>query len=130
MRKIWFIFCMSIVCMFGVTACVSAEKQAEINTSLEKISTLSDDLEKAYKSYKDGTLKASEFKDLTTAIKTTIENTKDEVKKLKEDGVGWGSLIGATLIGIISRGSPSKGPLAALFSKFSARPSEKKKLNE
>jgi len=126
LERIWFIGCMICAITLFTTSCIQVDDktQQEISIKLDRLSELSKDMSEAYAKYKTGELTASEFKDLTVAIKTTISETKDEVAQLKEDGVGTGSLVIATLLGLISRGLPSKGPLGLLVDLFARKRKE------
>ena len=124
MRKLWFIFCMAICLSFGLTACVNEAQQTKIDALIEKNVVLVDELKGVYEKHKAGKLTTKELEVLTGAIQANIKETKDEVMRMKEDGVGWLEVAGATLLGIISRGIPSKGPLSAAFGMLTARREE------
>ena len=124
LRKLWFIFCMGIVVSFGLTACVNEAEQKKIDALVEKNVGLVKQLDDAYDKHQAGQLTTKELAQLTSSIKVNIEETKAEVSRMKEEGVGTLELVGATLLGIISRGIPSKGPLATAFSMLTARREE------
>lgn len=125
MRKIWFTACMLFALSFGITSCtLSQESQAKINVLLEHQAVQSKKLVEAYAKYKTGELTLGELGVLKDDLESNIKDTRDEVLKLKESGIGWGELVGAVLMGLVSRGVPSKGPLASLFGMFSARRQE------
>jgi len=121
MRKVWFIFCMAICLSFGLTACVNEAQQTKIDALIQKNVGLVKELDSAYEKHKAGKLTTKELSELTLAIKANIEETKGEVSRMKEEGVGWLEVAGATLLGIISRGIPSKGPLSSAFGMLTAR---------
>ncbi len=138
MKRLFITTLLLITFIGGLTACVNDEKQSAINTQIEKVKELTVKLEglgsklkDAEQKYQDGKLTAQEFKDLTADVKTVILETKDgiletkdEIIKIQESGVGWLEMVGAVLIGVASRGSPSKGPLALIQNLFSARRKE------
>lgn len=124
-KKIWFILCMAFICSFGLTACVTNEQaQKRIDVLIAKQADLSEKLVKAHEDYQKGTLTSGQLQVLKSELAENIAETKSEVEKLREGGVGWGELIASTALGLISRGIPSKGPLAALFGVFTARREE------
>lgn len=125
LKRVWFIVCMLFVCSFGMTACVaSAEAQEKIDVLLERQIKLSGELSKAYSDHAEGKLTTKQLGELKDSITKNVSETKAEVEKLKASGVGWGELAVSTLIGLASRGVPSKGPVAMLFSLFTARRKE------
>jgi hypothetical protein len=112
---------MSVVLSFGLTACVSEAEQVQIDKLVEKNTQLVKELDLAYEKHKAGKLTTQELSELTKAIQGNISETKAEVQRLKEKGVGWMELAGATALGILSRGLPSKGPLASVVGVLAAR---------
>ncbi len=122
MRKTWFILCMMFVLSFGVTACVQSEEaRSKIDILLERQEADAKKLVEAYEKYRTGELTTGELGVLKDSIQANIRDTRAEVLKLKESGVGWWELIGTALISLISRGVPSKGPLSSLFGMFTKR---------
>lgn len=110
---------------FGITSCtLSQESQAKINVLLEHQAVQSKKLVEAYAKYKTGELTLGELGVLKDDLESNIKDTRDEVLKLKNSGIGWTELVGAVLMGLVSRGVPSKGPLASLFGMFTARRQE------
>lgn len=119
---------MLVVVSFGVTSCgVNAEAQAKIDVLVEQQAAQAKELVDAYAKYKTGELTVAELGTLKDTLQANIKATKEEVENLKESGIGWGELLGAVVMGIISRGIPSKGPLSALVGIFSARREDKAK---
>lgn len=111
----------AIICCFGLFGCATMEQKAAIDAELDALKTLTAEMNTAYERYKSGELSVGEFKDLTSAVKDQIASTKDEVERLKAEGMGWPEMIGMTLLGMASRGIPSKGPAGMLFSLMGAR---------
>ncbi len=110
---------MALVCSFGLTACIaSAETQAKIDTLIIEKEQYAQELVKAYKDHQAGKLTTKQLQDLTTGLKENVAETKDELKALRDSGVGWGELIWSVILGAASRGLPSKGPIGAVLRVF------------
>ena len=125
MKRLWFILCMGTVCMFGVTSCTqNAELQSKVEVLIDKNADLVEELTQAYEDHKNGDLTTEQLADLVGDIKGNITETKDELVKLKESGVGWGELALSVVLGAAARGIPSKGPLGSLFTMFARRRKE------
>lgn len=121
-KKTWFVMCLFAVLSLGVmTSCATAAQQEKVNVLLVKQKELKDELIVAYERHKEGKLTTKELSVLKDSIQNNIEATQKEVESLKEEGLGWGELVGAVAMGIVSRGIPSKGPLSAIFSMFASR---------
>lgn len=113
---------MSLVLGFGLQSCkVSEESQNKIEVLLQAQVDLVADLKTAYKKHKNGELTTEELLTLKDDITDNISETKAEVLKLKESGIGWAELIGAVVMGVISRGIPSKGILSTAFGMMTRR---------
>lgn len=110
--------------LLGLTGCLNEEEQAKLDQLIDKNVALVKELDIAYEKHKEGKLTTKELAQLTTSIKDNIGETKDEIKRMKEDGVGWMEVVGATALGLISRGIPSKGPLGQVFGMLTARRKE------
>lgn len=108
----------------GLTACVSTEKQQKINDLLQQVSEKTVELQDLKTKFDAGTLTAAEFKETTDSVKKTVLAAMDEIERMKDDGVGWLEMAGATLLGVAARGLPSKGPLGLLTQLFAARRKE------
>ena len=126
MKKIWFILCMSAVLSFGLSSCLdlTEEQQSEINSLIDIQIDLKTKLALAIAKHKTGDLSTADLMGLKDEISENIQSTKDEVQKLRDSGMSIWDLAVATGIGVISRGIPSKGPLAKLFAVFTARRKE------
>ena len=124
-KQIWFILCMVVV-LGGTVSCIeiSSENQQRISVLLEKQIDLKNQLEAAINKHEAGKLTTKELLTLKDDLTKNIVETKDEVLKLKEEGVGYVEMGVAIVVTLISRGVPSKGPLGALFTMLSARRKE------
>ena len=127
-KKIWFYLCMTVCLALTLQSCqfiTDFEKvKPEINQQLDDIEILSNKLTESYAKHKKGELTTIELQDLTLEIRDGIKKAKESIVAIKSDSVGWGSMIAATVAGLLSRGVPSKGPLAMLFGAFTARRKE------
>lgn len=101
-----------------ISSCATEEQQAKVNVLLVKQKQLKDELMEGYAKYKAGELTQKELAKLSERIQDNIEETKDAVEKLQEEGLGIGSLIAAVAIGVATRGRPASGPLAAVLNKL------------
>lgn len=115
------IFCVSLT-LQSCKAVDDYNKAAPaINKELDNIELLTKKLEDSYKEHLEGTLTTEQLGDLTVQIRDSIKSSRDAIVKIKDDSVGWGGVVMASIIALISRGIPSKGPLAMLFGLFTAR---------
>lgn len=122
MKRIWFIFCMALVCSFGLTACIaSAETQAKIDALIIEKEQYAEKLVQAYEDHKARKLTTAQLAELSTGLKENVLQTKQELMALREEGVGWGDLIWSVVIGAASRGIPSKGPIGAIWDAITGR---------
>jgi hypothetical protein len=127
-KKTWFYLCMLGCLLLTLNACqfITDYEKAKpaINKELDNIEILSTKLQDAYKEHKAGELTTEELQGLTMEIRDSIGKSKDAIVALEQESVGWGSMIMATAMGLLSRGIPSKGPLAMVFNLFMTRRKE------
>lgn len=109
-----------LLCSMFLVGCVDGDKQKLIDEQLDKIKVLKEEIEVAKQKYEAGSLTSGEFKLLLASTESQLKESHKMVEGLKEDGVGYGELIGAVAMGILSRGIPSKGPLPLLLKGITA----------
>ena len=126
--RIWLTGCLLVCLSLTVQSCISMDDinkaQPIINKELDNIEILTKRLEDAFASHRAGELTTDELSGLTIQIRDSITSSRNAIVKIKQDSVGWGSMVVAVLVGMLSRGIPSKGPLAMLFNVFTTRRKE------
>lgn len=107
-----------------MTACVTQADVARQEANVYELASLKDvaaSLNAEYKvlearylakeiSLDDFTRTSMVLKDNIEKATASISNVKEDIEAQRESGIGWGELIGATLLAVASRGIPSKGP--------------------
>jgi hypothetical protein len=116
MRKLFVILFLGFV----LSSCVSDTQQQSIDAETAKILEYKEKIEQAYLRYESGELTAKEVKSLVEDSQLRIDSSMSTIKDLKSQGVSYWELAGAVLMGIASRGIPSKGAVPIVFNAISS----------